>query len=325
MKAYRFTDTQTPLQLQDIAKPVPGQGQVLIQVKAAGLCHSDCHILEDASYGLIRQRPLTLGHEVAGTIVELGSDVSDFAVGDRVARVIATHPLVDPDRYNVVGIGYNGGYAEFTVVRQEHISRIPEGVSFALGAVATDSIATAYHAVVAEGRGEASHTVAIIELGGLGLAAVQIAGLKGATVYGVDRDTSKFEAARSFGAVRCAASLDDIADVSFDIVYDFAGAGVTTTMAAKRTKLGGKVVLVGLAATKMTLETHDFITRSIALQGSAGASKAELEGVLQLVAQGRITQLVTEIPFRDVPAGLEELETGRVDGRLWADPSKALS
>jgi propanol-preferring alcohol dehydrogenase len=323
MKAFRFNEANSGLQLSDVARPVPGPSEVLIQVKGAGLCHSDCIIMKDSSYGLIAQRPLTLGHEVAGVIAELGPDVSEYALGERVACCLIGHPAAEADWANAIGLGYDGGYAEFAIVRAASVVRIPESVSFAQAAVATDSVATAYHAVVAEGRVGPSQVVAVVGLGGLGLSGVRIAALKGASVYGIDLDTGKFAQAKELGATRCASSLEEFKGVSFDVVIDFAGAGVTTAAAAKAVKDGGKVVLVGLAANRTTLDTHDLVLRCITVSGSLGASRAELEDVLRLIAAKEITPLTTEIPFTDVPKGLADLEEGKVNGRLFTDPSKA--
>lgn len=319
MKAFRFADVHSGLQLSDLPRPVPGPEEVLIEVRAAGLCHTDCTITKDETYGLIWKRPITLGHEVAGTIVEMGSGISGYKIGEAIACCIQCQPIAKQDWSQAVGIGYDGGYAEFAIVGRDNITRIPDGVTFAQAAVATDSVATAYHAIVTEGCISSSSTVAVIGLGGLGLAGVQIALLKGAAVYGVDRDASKLGAARNLGASGCAQSLDEFSGISFDVVYDFAGAGATTAAAVKRVRAGGRVVLV---SAESTLDTHDLVTRNVSLQGSVGASKTELEDALQLIAQGRLTPLVKEIPFDDIPRGIEELRMGKINGRIFANPSK---
>lgn len=322
MKAFQFADVQTGLQLADLSRPKPGHNQVLIEVKAAGLCHSDCFILKDERHTLIKKRPITLGHEVAGIIVETGSGVSDYQIGERIVSGITSHPVSAQNWHTAIGLGYDGGYAELAIVYTANICRIPCEVTFAQAAVATDSISTAYHAVVTEGLVGASTRVGIVGLGGLGLAGAQIAVLRGAKVYGIDLDTYKFIPATKFGVVDCAQSLDVFSNIPFDVIIDFAGAGVTTAYATKSVKAGGKVVLVGLAATTSTLDTHDMVTRNIALQGSIGASKDELRTVLKLIAEGKLSPLLTEIPFLGLPKGIEQLETGEVTGRLFTDPSK---
>lgn len=205
---------------------------------------------------------------------------------------------------------------------KDNITRIPDSVSFAQAAVATDSVATAYHAIVTGGCISSSSTVTVIGLGGLGLAGVQIALLKGVAVYGIDRDASKLGAARALGASGCAQSLDEFSGICFDVVCGFAGAGATTAAAVTRVRAGGRVVLIGLVSAESTLDTHDLITRNVSLQGSVGASKTGLQDVLQLIAQGQLRPFVKEIPFDDIPKEIEKLRMGKINGRLFTDPSK---
>ena len=140
-------------------------------------------------------------------------------------------------------------------------------------------------------------------------------------VYGVDLDTEKFALARDIGATESASSLSAFKDIQFDIIFDFAGAGVTTSDAALAVRPDGKVVLVGLAAKETTLNALDIVMRRITVKGSMGSSKSDLDEVLKLIASKQLTPLTTEIPFLDIPKGLEELKGGKVVGRLFTDPS----
>ncbi|KAE8317095.1 chaperonin 10-like protein [Aspergillus transmontanensis] len=321
MKAFQFDHVQSGLQFRTVQRPQPEQGQVIIQVKAAGLCHSDCIILQDDQYNMIMRRPIVLGHEVAGTIIELGPGVSDYQVGDKVVAGIPTHPVAQDSFFKAIGLGYDGGYAEHAMACVENLVRIPSGVSFAQAAVATDSIATAYHAVITEGRVGPDSTVAIVGLGGLGLPAIQIAAIHGARVYAVDIDETKFPVARELGAIGHTNGLDKFDAIAFDTVVDFAGAGITTAAAVNAVKPCGRVVVVGLAAKQMNLDTHAVITRNITLQGSIGSSLEELKEVLRLIADGRLSPILEEIFFESIPQGLERLAQGKVTGRLFTNPT----
>lgn len=324
MKAFEFAGVQSGLQLKEVPRPTAEENQVIIQVKAAGLCHSDCFILNDETCSFITHTPITLGHEVAGTVVEVGPNVSNVKIGDRVVVGLPSHPVADQDWSKAPGLGYNGGYAEFAMVWADQATPIPPQVSFAQAAVATDSISTAYHAVVTEGGVTKGSTVGIMGLGGLGMVGLQIAALYGAQVYGVDIVEDKLSTARRLGACQCAKSLDEFSGVEFDTIVDFAGAGQhTTAPALKAVRKGGKVVVVGLASKTVSVDTHDLITRNVSLQGSIGAGLDELDSVLRLIAEGRITPQLEEIPFASIPQGLDKLDRGEVSGRLFADPSKA--
>jgi propanol-preferring alcohol dehydrogenase len=244
MKAYRFRDTDTGLQLENIDTPKVSAGEGLIDVKAAGLCHSDCHILKGNNW--VAKNPITLGHEVAGTIIALGDGVSNVQVGNRVAVAMITHPLEQMQLSATIGLGLDGGFAEFVAAPITHVVPIPDQVSYERAAVATDSISTAYHAIIAEAKVTASCTVAIVGLGGLGLNGLRIAALQGARVYGIDIDPGKRTASMKLGAIECFSSLKSIKDVTIDVAVDFVGLSTTLSDAIRAVKLGGRVVAVGL-------------------------------------------------------------------------------
>lgn len=203
----------------------------------------------------------------------------------------------------------------------KNIVGIPDGVSFEHAAVATDSIATAHHAVVAEAGVTPGSTVAIIGLGGLGMNAVQVASLAGATVFGIDIRHETFDLALAHGAAKCFTSLDEISD-GLDIILDFAGTGTSTAQAVDVIKPGGRVVLVGLGAPAAEIATNQLVTKNVQLRGSIGASIAELEAVLGLIAMGALQPIVTEVPFKDVESSLRRLEAGGVTGRLFTKPGR---
>ena len=322
MKAYQFEDSATGLQLRDIPIPPLQAGEVLLTVEAAGLCHTDCHIINGHVNEWIRKRPITLGHEVAGTVCVIGLGVTNFKVGDRVAVSLPGHSTEEPDWDNAVGMGFDGGYAEKIVVPARFVVPMPENVSFAQAAVAGDSILTAYHAVVAEAEADATKIVGIIGLGGVGLNGARVAALQGAVVYGVDIDKMKFDEAMRQGATACFTSLSDAAHIRFDVIVDFAGVGTTTAEAVKAVKAGGRVVLVGMGAPTMELSTLATVTRRIQIHGSLGASMAEFGQVLELISKGLIVPILEEIPFMDVVEGLKRVERSEVSGRLFTRPNK---
>src|SRR3954470_10757884 len=206
MHAVRLTQLATPLIDEQIPEPVAGDGEVLIDIRAAGICHSDAHYR--AGGGTVAL-PLTLGHEIAGVIA--GTD-----------HRIALHYLHADGR--MLGKEVDGGYAERIVVPAANAIPIPDAVPFEVAAVMMCSTATAYHALrLASLRG--GESVGIIGFGGLGASAVQLAKAMGAgDVFAVDRIAEKLDLARSFGAIP--AAVEDLRDV--DIALDFAGHPPTT-------------------------------------------------------------------------------------------------
>ncbi|RSL40168.1 hypothetical protein CEP53_013551 [Fusarium sp. AF-6] len=301
MKAWQFLGPDQGLQLQDLPIPKPGRGDALIEVMAAGLCHSDTHVLHGGGAAWMCALPIVLGHEVAGVIIEVGeSESHTFRVGDRVAVACTGHPIEERNFQEAIGVGRDGGYAEYTVAPIKNLVHLPDSVSFANAAVATDSIATAYHAVVSEGLVTYSSTVAILGLGGLGLNGVAIAALR----------------AKELSAIDCATSLEHFSNVRFDVVIDFAGAQQTISAAMSTVRPGGTVVVVGLASETVQFTTTDLVTKNIALRGSTSASLDEFHEVVLLLESGSLKPQIKQIPFDDVHNGLEMLGSGQVAGRF---------
>ncbi|MFF8910829.1 zinc-binding dehydrogenase [Streptomyces olivaceoviridis] len=319
MKAFRYVSQGTPLRLTDVPDPVPDAGWVVVDVEAAGLCHSDVHAL-DGTIELSRRPPFTLGHEVAGTVSALGEGVREYEVGDRVAVAIIAHPEVQA--HYAPGIGVDGGYAERLVAHASTLVRIPDGVSTVHAAVATDSVVTAYHAVRTEARARPGEVIAVIGLGGLGLNGVRTGVLAGATVYGVDINPDTFDAARAAGASDCFTDVAALADLRPDAVVDFAGVGSTTSDAVDVVRRRGRVVVVGLGTRTTSFATGNLVRKSVELRGSYGAGKDEYRQVLDFIAQGRIEPVVEEIPFADLNEGLDRIRRGAVRGRLAVRPGK---
>ena len=319
MRGWQFDSPATGLEYIEVPAPAPGPGQVLIDVEAAGMCQSDVHILNGHGDAWLRKRPIILGHEVAGTVRGLGSGVSDIAIGDRVAVALIAHPIESADFADAIGLGFDGGYADQAVAPRANLVPIPGGVPFTHAAVATDSIATAYHAMVAEAGVTPASTVAVIGLGGLGLSAVGIAKTLGANVYGVDLDTSVFDAAREQGATECFTHVTDVPG-QIDAVVDFAGMGTTTADAVTAVKPGGRVVLVGLGESEATIPAHLLVTKNVQLRGSLGAGLGDLQAVLELLANKELVPVIEEVPFTDIPSALKRLEAGQVHGRLVTRP-----
>jgi len=323
MKAFQYDNAADGLQLKELPVPEPGADEVLIRVRAVGMCHSDCHMLTGAHDNWLSKRPIILGHEVAGEIIKKGSEDLPYYIGDRVAIYLISQPIETLDWSLNIGLGFDGGYAEFAVVPTSRIKPIPDEVSFAQAAVAMDALATSHHAVVARAGVKKGMVVGIIGLGGLGMSGLAFGVLQGAKVYGFDIDTSKFSGAKTFGATECFRSVEEATGVTFDVIVDFVGVGATVDAACSEIRPGGTVVLVGLGSTKVPISTEKLIFQGFTLLGSLGASKEACDLVIGLLQQGSISPKLIEVPFHDIPATLNILATQtRNEGRYWADPSK---
>ncbi|MFE3060280.1 zinc-binding dehydrogenase [Nocardia sp. NPDC059239] len=214
------------------------------------------------------------------------------------------------------GLSTDGGFADMILAPLFALVPIPDGISFGQAAVATDSIATAYHAVLSTGAVSKDQTVGVIGLGGLGLNGVAVAHNAGARVYGVDVNPAAFEPARQLGAIECFSDTSELREVRPDVIIDFAGMGTTTAAAVEAVQTGGRVVLVGLGANEVTIDGPRLVARSIQLLGSLGADKNDLIAIYGEIAAGRLQPVVQEIRFSELREGYERLERGEVQGRL---------
>ncbi|MEV8358407.1 zinc-binding dehydrogenase [Microbacterium sp. NPDC076895] len=319
-RGWVFSEAGRYPELQELPDPVPGTGEVVLEVRAAGLCHSDIGIIEGPGASWVSALPIVLGHEIAGVVAELGDGAEGFAVGDRVAVSLGPHPFVKgaSAAFTSPGLAYDGGYEEKVRVSTAKLVRIPDTVPFSQAAGATDSVVTAYHAVKVTGEVTAGTVVGIIGLGGLGLNAARIAVLLGATVYGVDTKPDVFDTALAQGVTATYTDAADLAQHEPDVIFDFAGFGTTTAAAIQAVTRGGLVVLVGLGVTEATFSTNAIVTRNVELRGSIGGSKQDLVDVYELIASGKLQPLITEIPFEEIGDGLQRLHQGGVTGRLEA-------
>ena len=312
MRAWQFTNTHEPLVFADVPVPSAGPGQVVLDVVSAGLCHSDVGVLEDEGWlPFLPRRPVTMGHEVAGVVTEVGDDVTEWSIGDRVGVCPMT-------RAGAPGYGYDGGFADKIVVDQITLVPIPESVSFALGAAGTDAGMTSHHAVMATGRVAAGTKLGIIGLGGLGQIGARVGVLAGAEVYVAEIDEEVWDLAGELGVTGVARSIRDFADRQLDVIVDFAGFGTTTAEAIETVRFGGRVVQVGMGKLEATISTRDLIIKEIELVGCRGGTKDDVAGVYELFATGQLAPHYAEIGFDDIPDGLDRLARGLVKGRLVA-------
>ncbi len=311
MKAWHFINTDEPLVQVELPDPVAGPGEVVIRVRAAGLCHTDVGVLHDEGWlSTLSYRPIVMGHEVAGEIAEVGEGVTDWTVGDRVGVCPTTS-------FGAPGFVTDGGFGEKVKCPATALVKIPDEVSFSLGAAGTDAGMTSHAAVITNGQVKSGDKVGIIGFGGLGQIGARVAVLAGADVYVAEVNESIWDTIRAAGVRDVAKSIADLGD-DFDVIVDYAGFGTTTAAAIENVRLGGRVVQVGMGRLEATISTKWLILKSVTLVGSQGGTIADVQGVYDYFATGKIDPTVVEIPFDEIPEGLQRLHDGAVVGRLVA-------
>jgi propanol-preferring alcohol dehydrogenase len=314
VKAWLFKGAKQPLELIERPDPSPGPGQVVIEVRGAGLCHSDVGFLDGTLTYMLPKLPMILGHEVAGAVAAIGPDVEGFAIGD---RVVASGPEDFAPGWRV-----DGGYATMCLVQASGLIRLPDNVSFIQGAAATDAGMTSYNGVMGTGEMKPGQRVGIVGLGGLGMTGARIAVINGAAeVHGVDPRREVWDKAKQLGVKEVVGDVTELADLQLDLIVDYAGFGTTTAGAILAVRPGGIVSQVGLGRTEATISTAALSGKAIQLRGSRGGRPGDTERVIAHMARGELEIEASAIAFEEIPEGLARLESAGVVGRLVAEPN----
>lgn len=315
MQAWQYLGDHQPIQINEVDEPQPGQYEVVIDVKAAGLCHSDLMYMETGDHTM-PFLPMTQGHENAGVISAVGDEVEGFSIGDVVG--VCSSGVRPP-----LGMFTPGGFADKLVADYRDLARVPSGLDLSLAALATDAGMTSYHAMIKAGGATTGMKVGVIGFGGLGQIGARAAVLTGAEVHVAEMKEEVWPLAKAAGVVDCVKDADEwatsagnpMAGGTFDLVVDYAGFD-TTQKALNAVRRGGKVVQVGLGKPTFTVITPTILGRE--LVGSLGGSVHDIEEVFGLMARGEITPVYEEISFDAIGEGLERLRSNQVTGRLVA-------
>jgi alcohol dehydrogenase, propanol-preferring len=325
----RSAEAHEDLRIDQVPMPVPGRGEVLVRIRACGVCASDLHVVTGVTpHG--PELPQILGHEPAGEVAALGDGVEDWLVGDRVA-MLAARPCgrcgyCTAGRENlctsvrVAGVDTHGAQAEYALADARYLVPIPADLPFEQAAIVTDAVATPYHALKRGGVGEGS-TVAIFGLGGLGMHAVLLAKLAGAHVIGVDVDEVNLQRALDWGADevvdgadgRPARRIRELSEGGVDRSFEFVGLGETLDQAVKSLRPGGRATIVGLGPAPIaTVPIARFVAQETELVGAFGSTPQDLGELFDLVEEGRLDlgRSVTDVlGIDELPEALRRLET----------------
>jgi len=319
MKAMVLHGLGQPLRLEDVPVPKIGPGEALLRVRAVGVGLTV--VIMTAVPGRVTSFPRIPGHEVAGEVVEVGSEVTNVRVGDRVTChfYLTCHAcqycrsgretLCTAFRGNV-GMACDGAYAEYMAIAAANLVRIPDGVSDVEAAVAADAICTPYHACREEARVGPSDRVLVVGAGGgVGIHMVQMARLCGGWVVGADVDDAKLAAAKEYGAD---AVVDGRAgDLAAQVLAATDGRGVDAaidTVASRETleacvrslAIAGRLVIIGARPRAVfgvdatfTVDPGLVLNRMLEIHGSRYVNLAEIGQTLELLRQRRLRAVVS--------------------------------
>jgi len=343
MKAARLHAYGRPLVLEDVPTPIPGAGQVVIQVRGAGFCHSDIHVI-DGEIRILPKMPLVLGHENAGVVAAVGAGVTRVSEGDAVAVfggwgcghcdycVTGQEQLCEAPQWAGLSV-HDGGYAEYLLVPHERYLVPLDRLSPAEAAPLTDAALTPYRAVKkALPYLQADHPALVVGLGGLGQYGLKLlALLGGCPIIAVDRDPRKLVLARELGATYVFDSRDGhLAEAIGDLTkgrgvcasFDFVGTEDTLALCVGATRSLGKVSQVGLAGGTARFKVLENSRFEVQFEATLWGTVKELREVIALAESGRLTSIPIErAPLERINDVYARLKRGDIQGRAVITPA----
>jgi propanol-preferring alcohol dehydrogenase len=320
MRAVRLAQIGKRLEEEDVAIPEIGSSDVLIRVAAAGICHSDAHYR--AGISKIDHLPLTLGHEIAGYVEEVGSDVTNVSAGDRVC----VHYLVRCGTCEfcmrgleqfcrsgqMIGKHLDGGYAEFIRIPGANAFPLPDAIPFEIGAIMMCSSATALHALE-KARFKAGESIAIFGFGGLGFSALQLAcAFDCGDAYVVEINPMKLALAAKLGAIAIDPKAGDPVEQikkatnakGVDVSLELIGNPVTMLQAVQCLGVLGRAAVVGLTVESMSISPYpELINKEIEIIGVSDHLATELPTLIKFARIGKLRFPPETLRVIDLDAG----------------------
>ncbi len=348
MISYQLTRYGQPLERTQTARPDPVGTEVLVQIEACGVCHSDLHLRDgffnmgdgkrlDLSRG--RELPLTLGHEIGGTVVARGPDARSVEVGER--RVV--YPWIGCGscrtcqegqehlcaQSRALGVTRHGGFSDHVLVPHPRYLFEFGDRPITLACTYACSGLAAYGAVRKVQSRVDGRPLVIIGLGGVGFAALRLAqAVTTASIIAVDVDRQTLQAAAETGAAVVDARADDAArqirrltDGGAPAAIDFVGSETSAVLGLGTLATGGLLVVVGLFGGQLRTALPLLPLRSLTIQGSYVGSPEEMRELMELVQTGTVSAIpVQPRPLADAQTVLNDLRDGRAVGRMVLVP-----
>jgi propanol-preferring alcohol dehydrogenase len=338
MKAAVLREIGAPLETAEVPTPEPGPGEVLIRVLACGVCHSDLH-LANGDWDMLRpitKVPLILGHEVIGTVAQLGADVTTHKIGDRVG-VPWLHSSCGECEFcqegrevlcmkqQVTGCTVNGGFAEFLKAPARHAIQIPAGLKTEETAPLLCAGLTVYRALKQSGL-KAGQRLAVIGVGGLGHLAIQMAKAMGAWVCGIDVAESKLKLATECGADAVLNATTPVHKEvrklgGMHVVLVASGSKAAYETGLRCLRKGGTLAVVGMSPEPISVSTVALISLEARIVASAVGTREDLRELLDLVVRNPSIRCRVETrPLSAAGEVLEQMRRGELVGRVVLTP-----
>ncbi|MBI4351844.1 MAG: zinc-binding dehydrogenase [Elusimicrobia bacterium] len=330
MKAAIFREKGSPLKIEEIPVVRPAGREVLIKIRACGVCHTDLHYL-DHGVPTFKKPPIILGHEPSGVIEEAGPDARKLKKGDRViippvfscGECFLCRTGKENICENMVMLGnhMDGAFAEYLTVSEKDVIPLPDGIPLEEAAIITDALATPFHALKNRADLKPGDTIAVFGCGGVGMNVVQVAAAMGAKVIAVDAVEGKLNLARSLGACETvlavkgedtAKKIRKLTGGGADIALEAIGLTQTLETAFGSIRSGGKMVVLGYSSDPLTISPARIMFREMEITGSLGCRPVDFPKVIEMVRLGKIKlkELVTHrFPLSDINGAFDLLRS----------------
>jgi alcohol dehydrogenase, propanol-preferring len=334
MKAAILREFKKPLAIEEVERPKPGAGEILIKVEACGVCHSDLHVADGdwAQLARIVKRPLILGHEIAGRVVEKGAAVQELQIGDRVGVPWIHWTCGECEfcregnenlcpKQKITGVTVDGGYAEFVKAPASHAAKIPNSLSSVDAAPLFCAGVTVYRALK-YAKIKPGQRLAVLGIGGLGHLGVQIAREMGTEVTAIDISEGKLNLAKHLGAsttLNAAASdvvkeMRKIGGVHVALVTSAAKAAYEMAFSCLRPT--GTLLVVGLPAESICFPPILMASLEVRIRASAVGTRQDLREVLAMAEAGKLRCQVGARPLTEANDVMDALRHGQISGRI---------
>jgi L-iditol 2-dehydrogenase len=327
----KFARGRGQIEVREVKDPEPQAGEVKIEVKATGICGSDIHVFHD-EIDLPIRTPVVMGHEFCGIIVGLGEGITSWHVGDRVTSETAFSVCEKcvycrTGQYQMckerkgIGFWFDGSFADFIVVPEKRVHKLPENVDFIAGALC-EPLACVTHGVIEMSQVHSGDTVLVTGVGAIGLLAAQVARSEGGRVIisGISEDVKRFELAKSLGfnelvnvqEMDIFQSIEEMTNGGgVDVVLECSGAPEAARAGIQIVKKRGVYTQIGLFGKPFEINFESIAYKELQVSGSFSQRWIAWETALKLLELNKVETkpLVTDIyPLHDWQSAFSKFE-----------------
>lgn len=332
MKAAVVNEFKKALEIKEVERPKLEEGEVLVKIRACGVCHTDLHAAH-GDWPVKPKLPLIPGHEGVGIVVEVAKGVKSIKVGDRVGipwlysacgeceYCLTGQETLCPHQLNG-GYSVDGGYAEYCKAPADYVAKIPDNLDPVEVAPILCAGVTTYKALKVSGA-RPGEWVAIYGIGGLGHIALQYAKAMGLNVVAVDISDEKSKLAKDLGAD---IAINGLKEDPVKAIHDQVGgvhAAISVAVnkkafeqAYQSVKRGGTLVVVGLPNADLPIPIFDTVLNGVSVKGSIVGTRKDMQEALDFAARGKVRPIVETAELEEINEVFERMEKGKINGRI---------